>query len=202
MHMNLSERNQQMNNRRSEFGCMSIYSRINELTIYLLLKRLQLSFQRKGFIIQWITEILYYGQGEDNFKESTRTVLYMLLFTMFFSFQRVRMGSIQGFPFMVFNSEKEVKMPDKEMEKKELDFSVCLIYAIMSTVFISEMVLSHLSSMVGSYSSSLLLMHGQTVSRENSTGLEHIRILSDLSYTRDFRMLLCMIGMMEKILHL
>jgi len=93
-------------------------------------------------------------------------------------------------------------MPDKEMGKKELNHSVCLIHAIMPIIFTLEMVLSHLSSMVESYSSSLLLMHNQTVSRENSTGLEHIRALLDLSYTRDFRMLLCMIGMMEKVLHL
>ena len=53
----LSQRNQQMNNRRSESGCMLIYSRIKELTIYLLLKRLQLSFQRMGFIMQWTTEM-------------------------------------------------------------------------------------------------------------------------------------------------
>jgi len=37
------------------------------------------------------------------------------------------------------------------------------------------------------------------MSRENSTRLGHINILLDLSFTRDFRMLLCMIGMMEKI---
>ena len=72
------------------------------------------------------------------------------------------MGSIQGFPFVVLNSEKEVKIPDKEMGNKEPNHSVCLIHAIMPTVFTSEMVLSHPSSIVGSYSSSLLLMHGQT----------------------------------------
>ena len=72
----------------------------------------------------------------------------------------------------------------------------------MPIVFMSEMVLSHLSSMVGSCSSSLLLMHGQIVSRENSTGLEHINIPSDLSSTRDYRMLLCMICMIEKMLGL
>jgi len=32
------------------------------------------------------------------------------------------------------------------------------------------------------------------------TGLEHINILLDLSSTRDFRILLCMIGMIEKML--
>ena len=57
-------------------------------------------------------------------------------------------------------------------------------------------------TMVESSFSSLWLMHGQIVSRENSTGLGHINILLDLSSTRDFRMLLCMIGMMEKILGL
>jgi len=45
-------------------------------------------------------------------------------------------------------------------------------------------------------------MHGQIVSRENSTGLGHINILLDLSSTRDYRMLLCMIDMMEKMLGL
>jgi len=48
----------------------------------------------------------------------------------------------------------------------------------------------------------LWLMHGQIVSRENSTGLGHINILLDLSFTRNYRMLLCIIGMMEKILGL
>jgi len=72
----------------------------------------------------------------------------------------------------------------------------------MSIVFMSEIVLSHLSFIVESSSSSLWLMHGQIVSRGNSTGLGHINILLDLSFTRDFRMLLYMIGMMEKILGL
>jgi len=63
-----------------------------------------------------------------------------------------------------------------------------------------EIVLSHLSSIVESYFSSLLLMHGQIVSRGDLTGLGHINILLDLSFTRDYRMLLCMIGMMEKML--
>jgi len=40
------------------------------------------------------------------------------------------------------------------------------------------------------------------VSRENSTRLGHINILLDLSSIRDYRMLLCMIGMMEKMLGL
>ena len=65
-----------------------------------------------------------------------------------------------------------------------------------------EMVLNYLSSMVESSSSSLLLMHEQIVSRGNLTGLGHINVLLDLSSTRDFRMLLCMIDMMEKILGL
>jgi len=64
----------------------------------------------------------------------------------------------------------------------------------------SEIVLSHLSSMVESYFSSLLLMHRQIISRGDLTGLGHINILLDLSFTRDYRMLLCMIGMMEKML--
>jgi len=43
-------------------------------------------------------------------------------------------------------------------------------------------------------------MHGQIVSRGDLTGLEHINILLDLSFTRDFRMLLCMISIIEKML--
>jgi len=70
----------------------------------------------------------------------------------------------------------------------------------MLIVFMSEMVLSHLSSMVESYFSSLLLMHRQIVSKGDLTGLGHINILLDLSFTRDYKMLLCMIGMMKKIL--
>jgi len=66
----------------------------------------------------------------------------------------------------------------------------------------SEMVLSYPSSMVKSYFSSLLLMHGQTVNRGNSTGLGHINILSDQNFTRDYRILLYMIDIIEKILGL
>jgi len=53
--------------------------------------------------------------------------------------------------------------------------------------------------MVESYSSSLLLMHGQIVSRGDLTGLGHISILLDMSSTRDYRMLLYMIGCHNKI---
>jgi len=88
------------------------------------------------------------------------------------------------------------------MERNELAHRWSLIDATMPIVFMSEMVLSHLSSMVESSSSSLLLMHGQIVSRENSTGLGHINILLDLSCTRDYRILLYMIGIMEKMLGL
>jgi len=63
----------------------------------------------------------------------------------------------------------------------------------MPIVFMSEMVLNYPFSMVESYSSSLLLIYGQIMNRKNSTGLGHISILSDLSSTRDYRMLLCMI---------
>jgi len=66
----------------------------------------------------------------------------------------------------------------------------------------SEIVLNYLSFMVESFSNSLLLIHGQIVSRGNSTRLEHINILLDLSFTRNYRMLLCMIGIMEKMLGL
>ena len=43
-------------------------------------------------------------------------------------------------------------------------------------------------------------MHRQIVNRGNSIGLEHINILSDLSSIRDYRMLLCMIDIIEKML--
>ena len=58
----------------------------------------------------------------------------------------------------------------------------------------------HLSSMVESCFSSLLLMYGQIMSRGDLTGLGHINILLDLSFTRDYRMLLYMIDIMEKTL--
>jgi len=112
------------------------------------------------------------------------------------------MGGIQEFQSLVFNLENEGRMQGKEIGRNRYTHRWSLIDATMPIIFMSEMVLSHLSSMVESSSSSLLLMHGQIVSRGNSTGLGHINILLDLSFTRDFRMLLCMIGMMEKILGL
>ena len=129
-----------------------------------------------------------------------RTVLHILLFIMFCYFQRGRMGGIQEFQSMVLNLENKRKMQDKEMERNRLTHRWFLIDATMPIVFMSEMVLSHLSSMVESCFSSLLLMHGQIVSRGDLTGLGHINILLDLSFTRDYRMLLYMIGMMEKML--
>jgi len=110
------------------------------------------------------------------------------------------MGGIQEFQSIVLNLENKGRMQDKEMGKNRLTHRWCLIHAIMPIVFMSEMVLSHLSSIVESCFSSLLLMHGQIVSRGNSTGLGYINILLDLSSTKDYRMLLCMIGMMEKML--
>jgi len=83
-----------MNSKRSQLGCMLIYSRIKELIICLLLKRLQLSFLRKVSIIHWIIEIWYYRQKEDDLNELARIVLLMLLFTMFCCFQREKMGGI------------------------------------------------------------------------------------------------------------
>ena len=118
----------------------------------------------------------YYKQEEDNFKESAKTVLLMLLFIMFCSFPRVKMAGIQESLFVVLNLEKEVKMQDKEKERKGLTHSVCLIYAIMPIIYMSGKVLNHLFSIVESCSSNLLLMHRQTVNRENSTGLGHISI--------------------------
>ena len=152
--------------------------------------------------MQWIMEMWYYEQEEDNFKKSAKTILHMLLFTTFCCFQRRRMGGIQKFQSVVLNLENKEKMQGKEMGRNVLAHRWCLIDATMPIVFMSEMVLSHLPSMVDSSFSSLWLMHGQIASRGNSTGLGHINILLNLSFTRDFRMLLCMIGMMEKMLGL
>jgi len=142
----------------------------------------------------------YYGQEEDDLNGLARIVLHMLLFIMFFYFQRGRMGGIQESQSMELNLENKGKIQDKEMGRNRLAHRWSLIDATMPIIFMLEMVLSHLSSMVGSCFSSLLLMHGQIVSRGDLTGLEHINILLDLSSTRDYRMLLCMIGMMEKML--
>jgi len=57
--------------------------------------------------MHWIIEIWYYGQEEDNLNELARTVLHILLFTMFCCFQRERMGSIQEFQSMVLNLENK-----------------------------------------------------------------------------------------------
>jgi len=81
--MSLSRRNQQMNSRRSQLDCMLIYSRIKELIICLLLKRLQLSFLRKVSIMYWIIEMWYYEQEKIDLNASARIVLHMLLFIMF-----------------------------------------------------------------------------------------------------------------------
>jgi len=154
------------------------------------------------YTMHWIMKMWYYGLEEDDLNKSARTVLHMLLFIMFCCFQRERMGSIQEFQSVGLNLENERRMQGKEMGRNVLAHRWCLIHATMPIVFMSEMVLSHLSSMVESPFSSLWLMHGQIVSKGNSTRLGHINILLDLSFTRDFRMLLCMIDMMEKILGL
>jgi len=155
-----------------------------------------------GYIMHWIIGMWYYGLKEDDLNGLARTVLYILLCIIFCCFQRERMGSIQEFQSVVLNLENEERIQSKEIGRNALAHRWCLIHATMPIVFMSEMVLSYLSSMVESSFSSLWLMYGQIVSRGNSTGLGHINILLDLSSTRDFRMLLCMIGMMEKILGL
>jgi len=155
-----------------------------------------------GYIMHWIIGMWYYGLKEDDLNGLARTVLYILLCIIFCCFQRERMGSIQEFQSMILNLENEERIQSKEIGRNALAHRWCLIHATMPIVFMSEMVLSYLSSMVESSFSSLWLMYGQIVSRGNSTGLGHINILLDLSSTRDFRMLLCMIGMMEKILGL
>jgi len=155
-----------------------------------------------GYIMHWIIGIWYYRQEEDNLNRLARTVPHILLFIMFYCFQRERMGGIQEFQSVGLNLENKGRIQGKKIGRNVLAHRWCLIHATMSIVFMSEIVLSHLSFIVESSSSSLWLMHGQIVSRGNSTGLGHINILLDLSFTRDFRMLLYMIGMMEKILGL
>jgi len=142
----------------------------------------------------------YYEQEKDDLNRLARTVLHMLLFIMFCYFQRERMGGIQEFQSVVLNLENKGRMQNKEIKRNRLAHRWFLIDATMPIIFMSEMVLSHLSSMVESCFSSLLLMHRQIVSRGDLTGLGHINILLDLRFTRDYRMLLCMIGMMEKML--
>jgi len=93
-------------------------------------------------------------------------------------------------------------MEDREIERNRLVHRWSLIHATIPIVFMSEMVLSYLSSIAESYFSSLLLMYGQIINRGNSIGLGHINILLDQSSTRDYRMLLYMIDIMEKILGL
>ena len=93
-------------------------------------------------------------------------------------------------------------MQDKEKRKKKLTHSVYLIYAIISIVYMLGKVLSYLSFIVESCSSNLLLIHGQIVSKENSTRLEHISTLLDLSFIKDFKILLYIIDIMVKILGL
>ena len=112
----------------------------------------------------------YYKQEEDNFKESAKTVLLMLLFTMFCSFLRVKMASIQESLFVVLNLEREIKMQDREKERKELAHSVYLIHAIMPIIYMLEKVLNHLSFMVESCFSNLLLMHRQTMNKKTQLG--------------------------------
>ena len=76
------------------------------------------------------------------------------------------MGGIQESQSIVLNLENERRMQDKEMGRNGLAHRWFLICATMPIVFMSEMVLSHLSSMVESSSSSLWLMHGQIVSSD------------------------------------
>jgi len=81
----------------------------------------------------------------------------------------------------------------KEKKKKRninIDLAVLPSHNTMPIIFMLEMVLSHLFSMVESCFSSLLLMYRQIVSRRDLTGLGHINILLGLSFTRDYRMLL------------
>jgi len=120
----------------------------------------------------------FYEQEKNNFEELAKTIFYILLFTMFCSFPRVKMASIQEFLFMELNSEREVKMQDKEKERKGLTHSVYLIYTIILIVYMLGKVLSHLFFIVESCSSNLLLIYGQIMSKKNSTGITNGHLLS------------------------
>jgi len=89
---------------------------------------------------------------------------------MFCSFLRVKIAGIQESLFVVLNLEREMKMQNREKERKGLTHSVCLIYAIMPIVYMLEKVLNHLSFMVESCFSNLLLMHGQTMNKKTQLG--------------------------------
>jgi len=114
---------------------------------------------------------------------------------MFCFFPKIKITNIQKFLF-------KRRIEDKEIEKNKLVHKWSLIHTTIPIIFISEMVLSYSFSIVKSYFSSLLLMYRQFINRENLTGLGYINILLDLSSTRNYKMLLCMIDMMEKILGL
>ena len=60
------------------------------------------------------------------------------------------MGSIQESQSVELNLENERRMQDKEMGRNGLAHRWSLVDATMPIVFMSEMVLSHFSSMVGS----------------------------------------------------
>ena len=62
------------------------------------------------------------------------------------------MDGIQEFQSMVLNLENKGRMQGKEMGRNGLAYRWFLTYATMPIVFMSEMVLSHLSFMVESSS--------------------------------------------------
>jgi len=101
---------------------MLIYSRIKELIICLLLKRLQLSFLRKVSIMHWIIEIWYYRLEKNDLNISARTVLHILLFIMFCCFQREKIGGIQEFQSVVLNLENEGRIQGKEIGRNMLAY--------------------------------------------------------------------------------
>jgi len=65
------------------------------------------------------------------------------------------MNGIQEFQSVVLNLENKGKIQGKEIGRNELAHRWSLIDATMPIIFMSEMVLSHLSSIVESCSSSL-----------------------------------------------
>ena len=69
------------------------------------------------------------------------------------------MDGIQEFQSVVLNLENKGRMQGKEIKRNMLGHRWCLIHATMPIVFMLEMVLNYLFSMIESCSSNLLLIH-------------------------------------------
>jgi len=73
-----------------------------------------------GYIMHWIIGIWYYRQEEDNLNRLARTVPHILLFIMFYCFQRERMGGIQEFQSVGLNLENKGRIQGKKIGRNVL----------------------------------------------------------------------------------